>query len=45
VEPGGGPATEHLVGCGLYQLKHRVAGQPEERRIREALLKAAAGSG
>jgi hypothetical protein len=41
VEPGSEPATEHLVGCRLYRLEHRFAGQPEERWVREALLRAA----
>jgi hypothetical protein len=41
VEPGSEPATEYVVGCRLYRLEHRFAGQPEERWIREALLAAA----
>jgi hypothetical protein len=41
IEPGSEPATEYLVGCRLYQLEHRFAGQPEERWVREALLLAA----
>ena len=44
VEPGSEPATEYLVGCRLYRLEHRFAGQPEERWIREALLRAAGSS-
>jgi hypothetical protein len=40
VEPGSEPATEYLVGCRLYRLEHRLAGQPEKRWIREALLRA-----
>jgi hypothetical protein len=44
VEPGSEPATEYLVGCRLYRLEHRFAGQPEERWIREALLQAAGRS-
>jgi hypothetical protein len=40
VEPGSEPATEYLVGCRLYRLEHRFAGQPEEGWIREALLQA-----
>jgi len=44
VEPGSEPATEYVVGCRLYRLEHRLAGQPEERWVREALLRAA-GSG
>ena len=44
VEPGSEPATEYLVGCRLYRLEHRFAGQPEERWIREALQRAAGSS-
>jgi hypothetical protein len=44
VEPGSEPATEYLVGCRLYRLKHRFASQPEERWIREALQQAAGRS-
>ena len=40
VEPGSEPAIEYLVGCRLYRLEHRFAGQPEERWIRQALLQA-----
>jgi hypothetical protein len=42
VEPGSGPATEYVLGCRLYRLEDRFAGQPEERWVREALLRAAA---
>ena len=42
VEPGSEPATEYIVACRLYRLEHRFAGQPEERWVREALLRAAA---
>ena len=41
VEPGSEPATEYIVGCRLYRLEHRFAGQPEARWIRQALLRAA----
>ena len=41
VEPGSEPATEHVLGCRLYRLEHRFAGQPEERWVREALQRAA----
>jgi hypothetical protein len=41
VEPGSEPATEYTVACRLYRLEHRFAGQPEERWVREALLRAA----
>jgi hypothetical protein len=40
VAPGSEPVTEYLVGCRLYRLEHRFAGQPEERWIRQALLRA-----
>jgi hypothetical protein len=40
VEPGSEPATEYVLGCRLYRLEHRLAGQPEERWVREALLRA-----
>ena len=40
VEPGSEPVTEYIVGCRLYRLEHRFAGQPEERWIRQALLRA-----
>jgi hypothetical protein len=44
VEPGSEPATEYTVACRLYRLEHRFAGQPEERWVREALLRAAGRS-
>jgi hypothetical protein len=44
VEPGSEPAAEYFLGCRLYRLEYRFAGQPEERWVREALLRAA-GSG
>jgi hypothetical protein len=44
VEPGSEPATEYILGCRLYRLQHRFAGQPEERWVREALLRAAGRS-
>ena len=40
VEPVSEPATEYVVGCRLYRLEHRFAGQPEEHWIRQALLQA-----
>ena len=40
VEPGSELVTEYVVGCRLYRLEHRFAGQPEERWIREALVRA-----
>jgi hypothetical protein len=44
VEPGSEPATEYVLGCRLYRLEHPCASQPEERRVREALLRAAANN-
>jgi hypothetical protein len=41
VEPGSEPVTEYVLGCRLYRLEHRLAGLPEERWVREALLHAA----
>jgi hypothetical protein len=41
VEPGSEPAAEYVLGCRLYRLEHRFAGQPEERWVREALLRVA----
>ena len=43
MEPGRA-GHRNLVGCRLYRLEHRFAGQPEERWIREALLEAAGHS-
>ena len=42
VEPGADRPVEYTLACRLYRLEHRFAGQPEERWIREALLRAAA---
>jgi hypothetical protein len=41
VEPGSQPPAEYTLACRLYRLEHRFAGQPEERWVREALLRAA----
>jgi hypothetical protein len=40
VEPGGEPPSEISVACRLYRLEHRLAGQPTEAWVREALLRA-----
>ena len=40
IEPGSEPAAEYLLGCRLYRLGHRFAAQPEERWVRDALLRA-----
>jgi len=37
VEPGSESANEHVLGCRLYRLEHRFAGQPEDGWVREAL--------
>jgi hypothetical protein len=41
VEPGAEPAAECTLACRLYRLEHRLAGQPEEGWVRDALLRAA----
>jgi hypothetical protein len=40
VEPGSEPPSEIVVGCRLYRLEYRFAGQPAEGWVREALLRA-----
>jgi hypothetical protein len=44
VEPGSEPHAEYTLACRLYRLEHRFAGQPDERWVREALLRAAGHS-
>jgi hypothetical protein len=44
VEPGADQPTEYTLACRLYRLEHRFAGQPQERWIREALLRSAGRS-
>lgn len=39
VEPGSEPPSEISVACRLYRLEHRLAGQPTEGWVREALLR------
>jgi hypothetical protein len=39
VEPGSELPGEYSLACRLNRLKHRFAGQPEERWVREALLR------
>jgi hypothetical protein len=41
VEPGSEPTVEYTLACRLYRLEHRFAGKPQERWIRDALLRAA----
>jgi hypothetical protein len=41
VEPGAEPPAEHILGCRLYRHRHHLAGQPEERWVRDALLRGA----
>ena len=45
VEPGSEPANGYVLGCRLYRLEYRFAGQPEERWVSEALLRAAGHTG
>jgi hypothetical protein len=40
VEPGSEPPAEIVVGCRLYRLEHRFAGQPADAWVRAALLRA-----
>jgi hydroxyacylglutathione hydrolase len=40
VEPGGDPAPEITLDCRLYRHPHRLAGQPQEQWVRDALLQA-----
>jgi hydroxyacylglutathione hydrolase len=40
VEPGADSATEITVDCRLYRHPYRLAGQPPERWVRDALLQA-----
>jgi hypothetical protein len=44
VEPGSQPPVEITLACRLYRHRHHLAGQPQERWIREALLRAAGRS-
>ena len=41
VEPGSEPPAEYTLARRLYRLEYRFAGQPDERWVREALLRAA----
>jgi len=41
VEPGVELAAEYTLECRLYRHEHRLAGYPQERWVREALLAAA----
>jgi hypothetical protein len=40
VEPGSQPPSEISLACRLYRLEHRLAGQPAEQWVRDALLAA-----
>jgi hypothetical protein len=44
VEPRSEPPVEITLACRLYRHQHHLAGQPQERWIREALLRAAGRS-
>jgi hypothetical protein len=41
VDPDGELATEYTLDCRLYWHEHRLAGYPQERSVRDALLRAA----
>jgi hypothetical protein len=41
VEPGVEPSAEYTLECRLYRHEHRLAGYPQERWIRDALVWAA----
>jgi hypothetical protein len=40
VAPDTDQLAEFFLGCRLYRLEHRFAGQPDERWIRDALVRA-----
>jgi hypothetical protein len=44
VEPGSQPPVEITPACRLYRHQHHLAAQPQERWIRDALLRAAGRS-
>jgi hypothetical protein len=41
VDPEGELAAEYTMECRLYWHEHRLAGYPQERSVRDALLRAA----
>ncbi len=41
VDPEGELAAEYCLQCRLYWHEHRLAGYPQERLVRDALLRAA----
>jgi hypothetical protein len=41
VDPEGEQAAEYTMDCRLYWHEHRLAGDPQERSVRDALLRAA----
>jgi hypothetical protein len=41
VEPAVEPSAEYTLECRLYRHEHRLAGYPQERWIRDALVRAA----
>jgi hypothetical protein len=41
VDPEGELAAEYTLDCRLYWHEHRLAGYPQERSVRDALLQAA----
>jgi hypothetical protein len=44
VEPGVEPPVEYTLECRLYRHEHRLAGHPQERWVRDALVAAAGGT-
>jgi hypothetical protein len=44
VEPGVEPPVEYTLECRLYRHEHRLAGYPQERWVRDALVAAAGGT-
>jgi hypothetical protein len=41
VDPEGELAAEYTLECRLYRHEHRLAGYPQERSVRDALLRSA----
>ena len=41
VDPEGELAAEYTLECRLYRHEHRLAGYPQDRSVRDALLRAA----
>lgn len=41
VEPGAEERTDYLLGCRLFRTSEGLKGEPDERRVRSAVLEAA----